>query len=45
MEEKPINKIWLAVIVGLLIATSNTWASGEHKKSNYDAPWIYPGNS
>ncbi len=40
-----INKVWLAVVAGLLIATSNTWLfHPQLKQSNYSAPWIYPGH-
>lgn len=38
-----LNRIWLAVMVGLLAATSNNWLFAPTKTSNYDAPWIYPG--
>jgi hypothetical protein len=40
-----INKVWLAVVAGLLIATSNTWLfHPQLKQSTYSAPWIYPGH-
>ncbi|MFA7338762.1 MAG: hypothetical protein WC028_18395 [Candidatus Obscuribacterales bacterium] len=41
---EPINKVWLAVVAGLLIATSNTWLfHPQLKQSTYSAPWVYPG--
>ena len=41
---EPINKVWLAVVAGLLIATSNTWLfHPQIKQSTYSAPWVYPG--
>ncbi len=40
-----INKVWLAVVAGLLIATSNTWLfHPQLKQSTYSAPWVYPGH-
>lgn len=42
---EPINKMWLAVVAGLLIATSNTWLfHPQLKQSTYSAPWVYPGD-
>ncbi|MBP9092765.1 hypothetical protein KBI23_17210 [bacterium] len=41
---EPVNKMWLAVVAGLLIATSNTWLfHPQIKQSSYSAPWVYPG--
>lgn len=44
MSEEPVNKVWLAVIAGLLIATSPTWLQAQEKHSTYSAPWVYPQN-
>jgi len=45
MADEHLNKMWLAVIAGLLIATSNTWLfHPEQKHSIYSAPWVYPGD-
>lgn len=42
---EPINKVWLAVVAGLLIATSNSWLfHPQLKQSTYSAPWVYPGH-
>jgi hypothetical protein len=42
---EPMNKMWLAVVAGLLIATSNTWLfHPQLKQSTYSAPWVYPGD-
>lgn len=41
----PVNRVWLAVVAGLLIATSNTWLfHPQLKQSTYSAPWVYPGH-
>jgi hypothetical protein len=42
--DEPVNRVWLAVIAGLLVATSNTWLfHPQLKQSSYSAPWVYPG--
>lgn len=44
-SNEAINKVWLAVVAGLLIATSNTWLfHPQLKQSTYSAPWVYPGH-
>lgn len=44
-SNEAINKVWLAVVAGLLIATSNTWLfHPQIKQSTYSAPWVYPGH-
>jgi hypothetical protein len=44
MEKISLKTIWMAVMVGLLIATAPSWMfDPKHQTSNYDAPWIYPG--
>ncbi|CAN5413440.1 hypothetical protein BH11CYA1_BH11CYA1_44300 [soil metagenome] len=44
LGNEPVNKVWLAVIAGLLIATSNTWLfHPQIKQSTYSAPWVHPG--
>ncbi len=44
-NNEKINKVWLAVVAGLLIATSNTWLfHPQLKQSTYSAPWVYPGH-
>jgi hypothetical protein len=45
MAEERVNKVWLAVVFGLLVATSNTWLAPEHHGYTYDAPWNYPADS
>ncbi len=49
MADEHLNKMWLAVVAGLLIATSNTWLFNSNddsaqKRSIYSAPWVYPGD-
>lgn len=45
VSSEAINKVWLAVVAGLLIATSNTWLfHPQLKQSTYSAPWVYPGH-
>lgn len=45
MTDLKLNRVWLAVMVGLLAATSNTWLFHPvQKTANYDAPWIYPSS-
>jgi hypothetical protein len=44
MEKISLKTIWMAVMVGMLIATAPSWMfDPKHQTSNYDAPWIYPG--
>lgn len=44
LASEPVNRVWLAVIAGLLIATSNSWLfHPQLKQSSYSAPWVHPG--
>ena len=44
-SNEAVNKVWLALVAGLLIATSNTWLfHPQIKQSTYSAPWVYPGH-
>lgn len=45
MAEERVNKVWLAVIFGLLVATSNTWLLNPEHHTTYDAPWNYQQSS
>lgn len=46
MEKISLKTVWMAVMLGVLISTAPNWLlNGEHHVSNYDAPWIYPGNA
>lgn len=40
MDQEPLRTIWMAVMLGILIATAPTWINRESKAS-YDAPWMY----
>jgi len=45
MKDEALNKIWLAVMLGILVATAPNWLlSDKHEHSTYSAPWIYPGD-
>jgi hypothetical protein len=45
MKDDTLNKVWLALMLGVLVATSPNWLlSGKHQQSTYDAPWIYPAD-
>lgn len=41
-EDDTVKRVFLAVIFGLLAATSNSWLYSSQSHSNYDAPWVYP---
>ncbi len=44
MHEVQPSRAFLAIIVGLLAATSNSWLfHPTHAASQYEAPWVYPG--
>ncbi|HEY9785507.1 MAG TPA: hypothetical protein V6D17_08915 [Candidatus Obscuribacterales bacterium] len=37
--------VWMGVLLGFLVATAPNWLfDGSNRTSQYDAPWIYPGN-
>lgn len=42
MPNIELKRIWLAVLVGLLAATSNGWLMHPNHASTYDAPWVHP---
>jgi len=45
MNNDALNKIWMAVMLGILVATAPNWLlSDHHQRSSYDAPWIYPAD-
>jgi hypothetical protein len=45
MKKEGLKPIWMAVLLGILVATAPNWLfSDQQKKAAYDAPWIYPGN-
>ena len=40
-----LKHVWLGIMLGVLIATAPNWLQSDgHKKSAYDAPWIYPAD-
>lgn len=45
MVKVPIKAVWMGVMLGFLVATAPTWlCDSENRVSQYEAPWIYPGN-
>jgi len=44
MEKISLRTVWMAVMLGMLIATAPNWMfESKNRVSNYEAPWIYPG--
>lgn len=42
-KNSPLKTIWLGIMLGLLLVSAPQWLTTKHT-SNYDAPWIYPGD-
>lgn len=46
MDKQLLDKMALALILAVLVSTAPDWLNpGKQHKSQYDAPWIYPGLS